>query len=257
MITIEVRRTLRMKRPMSAGSQALLVPRRKAGTTISLEIMMASATLATITMAVAAERPPMKAISVIAELPAARGSSSTKRSASTLVPERQQARRGDRHDENVDGDEIGGEEPGRPADLAGAVVLHHRDVELPRQQHAGDEGEECLRQPRAAGRVAIVLRGDLRHRGRLRIEVARPVEHHPGDEDADAEEGEQLHHRLHRHGQDHAVLVLGGVGMARAEQYGEERQREGDEQREVADDGEHDDVGDARHHGRRPMPISP
>ena len=54
-----------------------------------------------------------------------------------------------------------------------------------------------------------------------------------------AEEGEQLHHRLHRHRQDHAVLVLGGVGMARAEQYGEERQREGDEQREVADDGEH------------------
>ena len=56
------------------------------------------------------------------------------------------------------------------------------------------------------------------------------------------EEGEQLHHRLDRHGQDHAVLVLGGVGMARAEQDGEERQREGDEQRQVADDRQHDDV---------------
>ena len=144
-----------------------------AGTTISLEIMMASATLATITMAVAAERPPMKAISVIAELPAARGSSSTKRSASTLVAERQQARRGDRHDEDVDGDEIGGKQPGRAADLAGAVVLHHRDVELPRQQQAGDEAEQGLREPapRPAGRDRISRRSPgvaagLRDRGR-------------------------------------------------------------------------------------------
>ena len=52
-------------RPCSAGSQARLVPRSRAGTTISLEIMMASATLSTMTMAVAADSPPMKAMSVM------------------------------------------------------------------------------------------------------------------------------------------------------------------------------------------------
>ena len=89
------------------------------------------------------------------------------------------------------------------------------------------------------------------------IEVARAVEQDEGDEDADREEGEELHHRLHRDRQHHAVLVLGGVGVAGAEEDGEERERGGDEQREVADDREHGDVAHARHHrSRRDVEIA-
>ena len=51
---------------------------------MSLEIMMASATVSTITMAVAADRPPTKAAMVSTFDPACSGSASTNMSPSTL-----------------------------------------------------------------------------------------------------------------------------------------------------------------------------
>ena len=65
-------------------------PRRltMSGMTMSLEIMIDSATVSTITMAVAAESAPAKAASVTASAPASIGSASTKVSASAELPKR-------------------------------------------------------------------------------------------------------------------------------------------------------------------------
>ncbi len=52
--------------------------------TISLEIMIDTATVATMTMPVAAEKPPMKVASVSSGLSSAIGNASTKVSGSTL-----------------------------------------------------------------------------------------------------------------------------------------------------------------------------
>ncbi len=51
----------------------------------------------------------------------------------------------------------------------------------------------------------------------------------------DGDEGEQLDDRLGRDREDQAVLVLGRVGVARAEQHGEHRHRKRHDQRHVAD----------------------
>ena len=59
-------------------------PRNTSGTTMPFEAMMASATHSTITMAVAAERPPTNAASASTSDPAASGRASTNMSVSTL-----------------------------------------------------------------------------------------------------------------------------------------------------------------------------
>jgi hypothetical protein len=46
-----------------------------------------------------------------------------------------------------------------------------------------------------------------------------------GDEQADGHKGNELHHRFHRDGEDHAVLVFRGVDVAGAEEDGEDRHR--------------------------------
>ena len=79
MMKIEARRMLRIRldqSPFSAGSP-LSSRRTKSGMTRSLEIMIDSATLATMTMAVAADRPPMKAAMASRSWPLSSGSDST------------------------------------------------------------------------------------------------------------------------------------------------------------------------------------
>ena len=79
------------------------------------------------------------------------------------------------------------------------------------------------------------------HRGgvgplqRLRKQRERPVEHPERDEHADADEGDELDDRLGCDRQHQPVLVLGGVDVAGAEQHGEGRHRQRDEQRDVAE----------------------
>jgi hypothetical protein len=61
-------------------------------------------------------------------------------------------------------------------------------------------------------------------------------EHHEGDEDAGGEEGDQLDDGFGRDREHQAVLMLGGIGLAGAEQHREHRHRQGHHQRDVADD---------------------
>ncbi len=77
--------------------------------------------------------------------------------------------------------------------------------------------------------------GRLRTLHRRREQRARAVEHPEGDEDADRQEGQQLDDRFGGDRQHQAVLMLGGVDMAGAEQHREHRHRQRDEQRDVAE----------------------
>jgi hypothetical protein len=85
----------------------------------------------------------------------------------------------------------------------------------------------------------------------------RPWEHYEGDEDADGEEGHELDDRFRRDREHQAVLMLGGVDVARAEQHSEGRHQQSDEQRDVAEERLHrgaagrdirDDGADRRRH---------
>ena len=149
---------------------------------------------------------------------------------------RQQAGERDRHHEQIDQHEIERKQPGGAADLGFAVVLDHRDVELPRQQHDGEQRQ----QRHGAERCELRARASARRRccgcvERAREQRDRPVEHHEGDEDADGEEGHQLDDRFRRDRQHQAVLVLGRIDVAGAEQHREGRHRQRDEQRDVAE----------------------
>ncbi len=149
--------------------------------------------------------------------------------------ERQQAGHRDRQHEQVDQHEIEREQPGRALDLGLAVVLHHRDVELPGQHQDRDErqqrhgGEGCQR--RLAGQYGRGV-GALH---RLREQCGRPVEHPERHEDADGEERDQLDDRFRGDRQHQSILMLGGVDVTGAEQHGERCHRQRDEQRDVAE----------------------
>ena len=88
--------------------------------------------------------------------------------------------------------------------------------------------------------------------GRLLPEIGRSVEHRPDDENAEGPEGDQLDHGFHRDGENQAVLVFGGIGVACTEDHGKTGENEGDDQRQV-DEIEiacADAVGRGIHHGR-------
>ena len=70
---------------------------------------------------------------------------------------------------------------------------------------------------------------------RLAEQRDRAVEHPEGDENADREKCDQLDDRFGGDRQHQAVLMLGGVDVAGAEQHGEGRHRQRDEQRDVAE----------------------
>ncbi len=61
--------------------------------------------------------------------------------------EQHQAGDGDRHHEQIDQHEIDREQPRRAPHVGLVVVLDHGDVELARQQHDGEEGQQGHRDP--------------------------------------------------------------------------------------------------------------
>ena len=203
---------------------------------MSFDTMMASATVSTITMAVAADRPPTNA----SDGEDARSGLQRQRQHEHVAVdlagrEGQQAGDRDRHHEQVDQHEIDREHPARALDLALVVVLDHGDVELPRQQQDRDERQQRHRQQRVERRLAGQHRGGRRRIHRLAEQRDRPVEHPEGDEDADRQERQQLDDRFGGDRQHQAVLMLGRVDVPGAEQHREHRHRQRDEQRHVAE----------------------
>ena len=143
--------------------------------------------------------------------------------------QQQKAGDGDRHNEEIDGHKIEREEPGRAADIRGMRVLHHAHMELARQEDDGEGSEQCQGQPTAA----IEVFRKERRRGSTRGDFARhrreTAGHGECDEQADADEGDELHNGLDGDGENHAVLVLGRVDMAGAEEDREGAHRQRDE----------------------------
>ncbi len=235
MAKMATRRTASSRQAMSSWPLAASErPRSRSGTTSPLQTMMARATDSTITMAVAAERPPTNASRVTMSAPAASGRPSTYMSAANdALGQHHQAGRGDRHHEQVDQHQIDGKQPGGAAHLVLGVVLHHGDVELPRQQHDAHEAQEGDGEPEAAvdsrGEHAL----DLGAVGGALDEPADAAEHGEDDEEADRQKGSELDERLGRDGDDEPFLVLGRVDVARAEQDGEGRHEQGDDQGRV------------------------
>ena len=83
MTKMAMRRVVNSQAPESLGPASVARRLSTNGTTMSFDTMMASATDSTITMAVAADNPPTKAMSVINSEWAAIGSASTNMSLST------------------------------------------------------------------------------------------------------------------------------------------------------------------------------
>ena len=84
MTKMAMRRVVNSQAPASLAPASVARRLSTSGTTMSFDTMMASATDSTITMAVAADSPPTKAMSVISSECAAIGSASTNMSLSTF-----------------------------------------------------------------------------------------------------------------------------------------------------------------------------
>ena len=78
-------------------------------------------------------------------------------------------------------------------------------------------------------------------------DIARPVEQDEGHHHAHEKKTEELDEALQRHGQHHALVVLGRVDVAGAEEDAEGGEHDGDEEGRVGADG-----GDSPAIGRRP-----
>ncbi len=110
-------------------------------------------------------------------------------------------------------------------------------MELPRQQHDGEQRQHRHREKAGQRRHAGEHRRGIGLVERAGEQRQRAVKHHEGHEDADGEKGHQLDDQFGGDRQHQPVLMLGGVGVAGAEQHRERRHQQRDEQRAVADDG--------------------
>ena len=116
--------------------------------------------------------------------------------------------------------------------MAGAV-FDHRHVELPRQKQDGERTQPDRGEEPAAD---VAVEGGERDRALLYgREQGRRVEQHEGHPDTDRREGRELDDRFHGDRQHQPILMLGGVGMAGAEQDGEDGQHQSDQESEVAE----------------------
>lgn len=184
---------------------------------------------------------------------------------------------GDRHHEQRGQGQVGGKHPLGQAQVLGLDVLHHGDVELPRQaddRHHGDAGLHHHRRP-VDGFLPILLQARGEHG--LAEQVVETVVQAIGDKGADREKGQQLDQGFEGNRQHHTAVVLGGVEVAGTEDDGEQRQDQRHDQRRVlgagahgvgagadqqvhakhdalelqGDVGQHTDQADQRHHHRQ------
>ncbi len=133
--------------------------------------MIDSATLSTITMAVAADRPPMKA-AMASEVAAVeqRQRQHVEVAAGGAADEHDACQRHGQHEE-VDGDQVERKDPGRRAKLFLRTVLDDHHVELAGQHDDGEAGKRRHHQP-GAERCAVVERGLYLGVGGERVEQA-------------------------------------------------------------------------------------
>jgi hypothetical protein len=114
--------------------------------------------------------------------------------------------------------------------VAVAVVLDHEDVEHARQRQVGGGRQGDQADPAA---TIAVPHGDGRG-GDAPEGPFDPPAQRPDDEHAHGDQGAELDHRLDGDGHDDAMVALGRVEVAGAEEDGEDREAHGrDERHEV------------------------
>ncbi len=147
--------------------------------------------------------------------------------------EQHETGRRDRHDEKVDEHQIHGKQPSRPSHLVFGMVLHHRHVELARQENDADEAEERYGDPEADVEFLGEQLGDLQVLASALDEPRDSAQHGEDDEEADRQEGSELDERLCCNGDDQAVLVLRRIDVTCAKQNRKGGHQERDDQRRV------------------------
>ena len=106
-------------------------------------------------------------------------------------------------------------------------------MKLARQQKNGAGGQKRVGDPGCP----VEGRGQhLAHAlaiGGLHGQIAQAIEHPPGHIAADANEGDQLDDALRGDGHHQAIVMLGGVDLARAEGHGETGEHDGHAHRDI------------------------
>ena len=144
----------------------------------------------------------------------------------------QDAGQGDRQHEQVDRQEVAGQQPARLAQMGLVEVLDHRHLELAVEEQEGQAGQGGDQEPVGMSGAAA-LHGERRAVRQVRglpQHIAEAVEHDIGDVDADDQEGGELDHALEGDRQHHALVMLGGVDVPGAEQDAEQRDQQEHEQ---------------------------
>ena len=143
MTTMAMRRTVSSSsptRPRAANASPRL---RISGTTMSFDTMIESATVSTITIAVAADRPPMNAASASTFGTARNRQHQHEHVAVDLAAaECEETGHGDREHEQIDQHEIDRKHPRCAADFRFVVVFDDGHVELTRQQNDCEERQQ-------------------------------------------------------------------------------------------------------------------
>ena len=140
----------------------------------------------------------------------------------------QRPAQGDRQHENIDQQQVDGEQPARFLQVALVDVFDHRDLKLARQHQEGERGEQHQRRPvgRAAGVFEREQGGEIGRDGRTHENIVPTVVDVERDHHADGQKRDQLDHRLERDRGDHPFVALGGVEVPGAENHRERGQRE-------------------------------
>ena len=121
-------------------------------------------------------------------------------------------------------------------------VLDHRDVELTRQAEDRQHRQQRLGPEAGAEGLGLQLLLQLQIGIGLGEQVAQAIEHAPGDIDAQGQEGDQLDQRFEGDRLQQADMVLGGIGVAGAEQDGEQRHDRRDIEGGIAQPGGSRDI---------------
>ena len=105
-------------------------------------------------------------------------------------------------------------------------------MKLPGQQDDAAGGQQGRGNPDF--RVRLLAQDGLYVRRCIgkRVQIRQTVEHPPGDEDSDSQEGCQLDDRLHRNRQYQAVLIFCRVNVPGSERHCETCEQHGDSQRQ-------------------------
>ena len=186
-------------------------------------------------MAVAADRPPIKATSVDQSEPAESGSVSTNMSLS-MPPAGKVSDAGDRdrHHEQIDQDQIDRKHP-RRARTSDSPWFSTTVTWNCRGSSTMAKVESSVIATSVPSDAAVQIAAVSGSSSACAKQRDRAVEHPESDEDADRREGHQLDHGFRGDREHQAVLMFGGVDVTGAEQHGEGRHRQRDEQRDVAE----------------------